>query len=125
MRITQRECVFVALGFQHAMSMRHIVMWSAPLYNIFPHHLISSTILEKRLPNTKCVFLFSLQRLSETFLILKRTERDMIKKKAYSFSLLHILMKFAFSRQIIEKSSNIKLHENPSTGCRVVSRRRA
>jgi hypothetical protein len=30
--------------------------------------------------NTKCGFLFSLQLLSETFLILRRTERDKIKK---------------------------------------------
>ena len=30
--------------------------------------------------NTKCVFLFSPQCLSETFIILRRIERDMIKK---------------------------------------------
>jgi len=32
----------------------------------------------------------------------------------------HILMKFEFSQQIFEKSSNIKLHENPSFGSRIV-----
>jgi hypothetical protein len=32
----------------------------------------------------------------------------------------HILMKVEFSRQLFEKSSNIKLHENPSRGNRVV-----
>jgi len=31
-----------------------------------------------------------------------------------------ILMKLKFSREIFEKSSNIKFHENPSTGNRVV-----
>jgi hypothetical protein len=31
------------------------------------------------------------------------------------------LIKLEFSRQIIEKYSNIKFHENPSTGCRVVA----
>jgi len=51
----------------------------APLYNIFPHYLINGTIFEKKLLNTKCVFWFSLQLLSETFLILRRTQRDMIK----------------------------------------------
>ena len=34
---------------------------------------------EKKSLNTKCVFWFSLQRLSETFLILRRNERDVIK----------------------------------------------
>jgi hypothetical protein len=31
-----------------------------------------------------------------------------------------ILMKLEFSRQIFEKYSNIKLHENPSSGSRFV-----
>jgi hypothetical protein len=35
-----------------------------------------------------------------------------------------ILMKLEFSRQIIEKYSNIKFHEKPSCGSRVVLRRR-
>jgi hypothetical protein len=39
MSITQSECVFVALGIQHAVRMRRIFMWPAPLYNIF--HIIS------------------------------------------------------------------------------------
>ena len=53
-------------------------LWPAPLYNIFPHYLINGTILEKKLLNTKCVFWFSLQHLSKTFLILRRAERDII-----------------------------------------------
>jgi hypothetical protein len=61
-------------------------MCSIQLYNIFPHHLINGTIFGKnllnlkKLPNTKCVFWLSLQLLSETFLILRRTERDVIVK---------------------------------------------
>ena len=52
-------------------------LWPVPLYNIFPHYL--STIFEETLLNTKCVFWFSLQLLFETFLSLRRTEKDMIK----------------------------------------------
>ena len=55
-------------------------LWSAPLYNIFPHYVKKRKDFRKRkLLNTKCVFWFSLQLLPETFLILSRIERDMIK----------------------------------------------
>ena len=54
-------------------------LWPAPLYNIFPHYLINNTVFEKKLLNTKCVLWLSVQLLSETFLILRRTERDIIK----------------------------------------------
>jgi hypothetical protein len=55
----------------------------------------------------------------------KRTERDMIdsvfwsprKVPVYS---CYILTKLEFSRNILEKSSNTKFHENPSSGSRVV-----
>ena len=78
--VTQSEWAFVALGNQHAMRKRHIVICCpVPLYNIFPHYLINGTIFGKKSLNTKCVFWFSVQLLSETFLILRRTERDMIK----------------------------------------------
>ena len=53
-------------------------LWSFRLYNIFPHYLINSTISEIKLLNTKYVFWFSLQVLSETFLILRRSVTDII-----------------------------------------------
>jgi hypothetical protein len=47
---------------------------------IFPYYLINDTIFGGggKLLNTKCVFWFSLQLLSEIFLILRKTGRDMI-----------------------------------------------
>jgi len=72
--------VFVALVAHHAMRMRHIVICGLPgFYDNFPHYLTNCRIFEKMLLNTKCVSWYSLQLLSETFLILRRIERDMIK----------------------------------------------
>ena len=68
------------------------------------------------------VFWFSLQLLSETFLVLRSTERDVITNVYWSSC--KILMTLEFSRQICEKYSNIKFHQNPSSGSRVVPRGR-
>jgi hypothetical protein len=76
--ITYSESVMVALGIQHAMRMRHIVVCDLPLSTIF-FHLISQTArFKKKLLNIKCVFLFSVQLFSETFLILIRVQQDII-----------------------------------------------
>ena len=57
---------------------------------------------------------------SETFLILRRTERDMIKNVYFLHAkyplFLFILMRPEFCRQILEKYSNVKFNENPSKG---------
>jgi hypothetical protein len=59
------ECVFRALGTQHAMRMRHnaTVACLIVVYDILPRDLINGTI--KQLLNTKRVFRFSLRLLSE------------------------------------------------------------
>jgi len=60
-------------------------------------------------------------RLPETFLILRRYRRDIINVHWYSrvrYS-CQILMKLGFSRQIFQKSSSIKFHENPPSESRV------
>ena len=70
----------VALGIQHAMRIRHIVICGFPGSNILSHYLINVTIFEKKkaVKHKMCVLIFS-TTLPAKFLILRRTERDMIK----------------------------------------------
>jgi hypothetical protein len=70
------------------------------------------------------VFRFSLQLLSEIFFILRISELDVIKN-VYLLSctvpyFYRILIKIKFSGQIFDKYCNIKFHENPSGGSRLV-----
>jgi hypothetical protein len=59
-------------------------LWTTPLYNIFPTLSRKRYDLKKKkLLDPKCVFWFSL-RLSETFLILRRNERDVTKNVYWS-----------------------------------------
>jgi hypothetical protein len=65
---------FLAEGVQRVMRMRHMVISS----------LSDSTMLSHKRQDFRkkvIVFRFSLQILSETFLILRRTERNMIKNE--------------------------------------------
>jgi len=93
-------------------------MWTVRLYNIFPHYLINGTIFEKKSFSIKCVLIFS-TNLSETFFILKTTESDM----SQIYTRLHAkyplflsdLKETWISRQIWEKYSNVRVHENLSS----------
>jgi len=67
----------------------------------------------------KCVFRFSPRILSETFFILRRTERDMIKNLHWS-SCQYLLFLSYFNETWIFSTvfRNIKFHEYPSSGSR-------
>jgi len=80
--------VFVALAIQHALRMRRIVLPSVTCPAVQYFSTLFHTrhdFRKKKLLNPKCVFLCPLQLLSETFLILTRTERDMINLLAPEF----------------------------------------
>jgi len=72
-------------------------------------------VLSEKLLNTKCVLWFSVQLLYQTCLVLIRIRRDVFINVCTGYS-WQILMKPEFSRQIFEKSSNIKFNQNPSRG---------
>jgi hypothetical protein len=77
--------VFVALDIQHAMRMRQIVTCALPCSTVFfPRYLINGTILGKKLLNLEYLFRVFLHLLFETFFILRRSERDMIKNVYWS-----------------------------------------
>jgi hypothetical protein len=61
---------------QSACAVLYCHLWSVWLYRIFPYYLINGTIFGKKSLNIKCVFWFSVQLLSETFLFLRRIQRD-------------------------------------------------
>ena len=97
--------MFVASGIRTAMRMRHIVICGLSRSTIFfSHYLTHDTIFENEVTEHKpCVLIFC-TNLSETFFILRRTERDMITNVYRSLCKVpFILIKPEFFRQIFEK----------------------
>jgi len=86
--ITYSQCVFVALGIQHAIRMRHTVICGLSGCTIFFHIISYTARLKKNLLN---FFLFSVQGLSEMFPILRRTEQDSIKNVNWSSCKLSVV----------------------------------
>jgi hypothetical protein len=71
-----------------------IIIWSLSDSIIFFHIIINSTIFGKTLLNIKRVFWFSLQLLSETVLILRGIQRDIINIHMFPSKVHAILVRF-------------------------------
>jgi hypothetical protein len=81
---------------------------------------------KQTLVNIECVFRFSLQLLSETFLILRRNEHDFtINVHRSSCKVPGILVRFEWNLYVLDRFSKkywtVKFHENLSSGSRVIS----
>jgi hypothetical protein len=95
--------VFVALGIQHGMCMRHNPLCGLSGSVIFLHIISQTAQLKKKsLLNAKRAFWFSLQ-IFLTFLIVRRTQR----KRSNSYTGLHVKYPF-FSSELnfLERISN-------------------
>jgi hypothetical protein len=124
--ITYSEGVFVALGIQHAMRMRRIILpyvtWTA-VQNVSTLSK-NGMIFEKKL-NIECLFWFIVQLLSEVFSCHKKKWARYYHKCLLVFTLsirysCQILVKLEFSCLVFDEYSNIRFHENLPTGSRFV-----
>jgi hypothetical protein len=120
--ITYSECVSAALSVQHAMLMPHNVICGLSGSTIFfPHYLINGAIFQSSYWTQNVCFDF-LYNFSVKFLILRRTERDIIIRVQWSSckGSFILLMMLEFSQQIFEKYSNIKFTDKWSSRSRVI-----
>jgi hypothetical protein len=79
--ITYSDSVFVASSIQHAIRMRLIVIFTCPALQHFS--TISHEYYKKDIEQEMCVLIFS-TTVSDTLLILRRIDRDMIKNVYWS-----------------------------------------
>jgi hypothetical protein len=116
--------VSATLVIQHAKRMRRVILSSVacpavPHFSTLPHkrHDCRKKVVEHKM----CVLIFSTS-LTQSFLILRTIERDIINVHAYSCKVTVIFrfqMKLEFFDKSFEKYSNIKFRENPLIGNRV------
>jgi len=104
----------------------HSHLWPALLYNIFPHYPMNRTVFGGWALNIKRVFWFSLQLLSEAFLILRTvrdiTINDICLHVKYPLFLSDFNKTLNFLTDLKKKKySNAKFHGKPSSGSWVVA----
>ena len=108
--------MLVALGISMQWSCATL---SCPAVQYFSTRSHKRSHFRRKLLVIKRVFLFPVQILSETFLFLRRVERDMIVN-IYWFLCKSPVILVRFFWQILRKYSNVTFHENSSSGSRVV-----
>jgi hypothetical protein len=123
--ITHSECTFVALVIQHAMSMCHIIIRGLPSCTVFSHISYTARVWKKKVIKHKMRVLIFSTLSSETFLILKRIERDIIKdciglRVKNPLFLSGFNETWNFLGRFSKKYPNIKLYENSFSGNEVV-----
>jgi hypothetical protein len=92
------------------------------LYNIFPHYLINDTILDKKLFNLRCVLIFSVTfvwKISHSMKNWARYDNKSVlvfiwNARYYCQSLMELRIFLS------DLFCNMKFHENPSSGRRIV-----
>ena len=101
-------------------------LWHVPLYAIFPHSLINNTSFEKikvveykmLILNFCATFVWNISQSRKSWV---RYNYECTKFFMYSTHYsCQVLIKLDFSWQVFKKSTHIILHENPSSGSRVV-----
>jgi hypothetical protein len=79
---------------------------SVCLYHIFTLYLITSRVFGRNLLDTKCVFWFSLQLSSETFLILRRIQRGIVMNVCgSSCKVPFMLFSFSWNMNLLDRRS--------------------
>jgi len=100
-------------------------LWPVWLYSTFPHCFVNGHDFRgKKLLKVKCVFWFSVQLLTAKFLNVRKFKRDMIVNVYWSSCQVPVILaifywNLNFLDRCFEKYSDIKFHENPSSGSRV------
>jgi hypothetical protein len=122
--VTYSKWVFAALAIQMQCACVILPSEACPALQYFSRYLIYRMIFEKKLFNIKCV-LISCTTSLWNFSHSKRNLASYDKKCTLVFMQSNryscqILVRPEFSRQIFKKYSNIKFHENPFSGSRVV-----
>jgi len=122
--MTHSDSVFVALGIQVAMRMHQMPSVACTVVKYFS--ILSNKkhdFRKKKVIKHETCVSFSLQMLSETFLILNELS-EMCSKLCECTGLqvkLSLFLSLNFLERFSKKYSNIKFHENPSRGSGVGS----